>query len=94
MAWTDVPYVDVGTQITEAWCDTYIKANFDAISSHTHSGSAGDGSSNLDNVDTIIHDQQGSDPSAPDAGHCIVYFKSGGLFIRQAGGSADQVETA
>ena len=36
-------------------------------------------------VDTIIHDQQGSDPSAPDVGHCIVYFKSGGLFIRQAG---------
>jgi len=24
MAWTDVPYVDVGTQITESWCDTYI----------------------------------------------------------------------
>ena len=72
MAWTDVPYVDVGTQITEAWCDTYIKANFDAISSHTHSGSAGDGSSNVDNVDTTIDEQQGSEPSAPDAGHCIV----------------------
>ena len=94
MAWANVPYVDVGTQITEAWMDTYVKANFDALSGHTHSGSAGDGSSNLDNVDTIIHDQQGSDPSAPASGHCIVYFKSGGLFIRQAGGSAVQVETA
>ena len=94
MAWTNVPYVDVGTQITEAWCDTYIKANFDALSGHTHSGADGDGSSNLSDVDTIIHDHQGSDPSVPDSGHCIVYFKSGGLFIRQAGGSADQVQTA
>ena len=94
MAYANVPYVDVGTQITEAWMDAYVKANFDALSIHTHSGAIGDGSSALDNVDTIIHDQQGSDPSAPSSGHCIVYFKSGGLFIRQAGGSADQVETA
>ena len=35
MAWADVPYVDVGTQITEAWMDTYVKANFDALSGHT-----------------------------------------------------------
>ncbi len=94
MAWTDVPYVDVGTQITESWCDTYIKANFDVLGAHTHTGASGYGGSALDNVDTIIHDHQGSDPSAPTSGHCIVYFKSGGLFIRQAGGSAVQVQTA
>ena len=94
MAYSAVPYVDVGTQITEAWMDAYVKANIDALGAHTHSGAAGDGSSNLNDVDTIIHDQQGSDPSAPASGHCVVYFKSGGLFIRQAGGSADQVETA
>jgi len=58
MAWANVPYVDVGTQITESFMDTYVKANFDALSGHTHSGADGDGSSNLDNVDTIIHDQQ------------------------------------
>jgi len=94
MAWADVPYVDVGTQITESFMDTYVKANFDALSGHAHGGASGDGSSALDNVDTIIHDQQASDPSAPASNHCIVYFKSGGLFIRQAGGSADQVSEA
>jgi hypothetical protein len=94
MAYTNVPYVDVGTQITEAWCDTYIKANFDALSTHTHSGVDGDGSSALDNVDTIICDHQGSDPSAPASGHGTLYIKSGGVFIRQAGGSAVQVAEA
>ena len=94
MAWANVPYVDVGTQITESFMDTYVKANFDALSGHAHGGASGDGSSALDNVDTIIHDQQAGDPSAPASNHCIVYFKSGGLFIRQAGGSAVQVSNA
>ena len=94
MAWTDLPYVDVGPQITEAWCDTYIKAHFDGLSSHTHTGASGYGSSALDNVDTITCDHQGSDPSAPSAGHGTLYIKSGGVFIRQAGGSAVQVAEA
>mgnify|MGYP003675772803 CR=1 FL=1 len=94
MAWADVSYVDVGTQITEAWMDTYVKANFDALSLHTHSGVAGDGTSALDNIDTIIFDHQGSDPSAPSAGHGTLYIKSGGVFIIQAGSSAVQVSEA
>jgi|TARA_R100001244_G_scaffold23053_2_gene23922 hypothetical protein len=94
MAWTDVPYVDVGTQITESFMDTYVKANFDALSGHAHGGASGDGSSALDNVDTVICDHQGSDPSAPTSGHGILYVKSGGVFIIQAGGSAVQVSEA
>ena len=94
MAYSDVPYVDVGTQITEAWMDAYVKANFDALSTHTHSGASGDGSSQLDNLDTIIFDHQGSDPSAPATNHGTLYVKSGGVFIRQAGGSAVQVSEA
>ena len=94
MAWTDVPYVDVGTQITESWCDTYIKANLDVLGAHTHTGASGMGSSGLSDVDTITWDHQGSDPSAPSAGHGTLYIKSGGVFIRQAGGSAVQVAEA
>ena len=94
MAYANVPYVDVGTQITEAWMDAYVKANFDALSTHAHGGSAGDGSSALDNLDTIICDHQGSDPSAPSANHGTLYVKSGGVFIREAGGSAVQVSEA
>ena len=94
MAWTNVPYVDVGSQITESWADTYIKANLDVLGAHTHTGAAGYGSSGLDNVDTITWDHQGSDPSAPSAGHGVLYIKSGGVFIRQTGGSAVQVSEA
>jgi hypothetical protein len=94
MAWANVPYVDVGTQITESFMDTYVKANLDALSGHTHSGADGDGSSGLDNVDTITFDHQGSDPSAPSSNHGVLYIKSGGVFIRQAGGSAVQINTA
>jgi hypothetical protein len=94
MAWTNVPYVDVGTQITESWLDTYVKANFDVLGAHTHTGATGNGSSNLDSVDTITLDHQGSDPSAPSANHGILYIKSGGVFIRQAGESAVQVSEA
>ena len=83
-----------GELVTHTIMNTHIRDNFSAVSLHTHSGSAGDGASALNNVDTITYDHQGSDPSAPASNHCIVYFKSGGLFIRQAGGSADQVETA
>lgn len=93
MAYSAVPYVDVGSQITESWMDTYVKANFDSLSLHTHSGAAGDGSSALDNVDTITCDHQSGDPSAPASGHGTLYIKSGGVFIRQAGGAAVQVST-
>ena len=94
MAYSVVPYVDVGTQITDTWLDTYVKANLDVLGAHTHSGATGDGSSALDNVDTVIFDHQGSDPSAPASGHGTLYIKSGGVFIRQAGGSAVQVSEA
>jgi hypothetical protein len=93
MAYTNVPYVDVGTQITDTWLDTYVKANLDVLGAHTHTGATGDGTSALDNVDTITFDHI-TDPSAPASGHGTLYVKSGGVFIRQAGGSAVQVSEA
>jgi hypothetical protein len=94
MAYSIVPYVDVGTQITDTWLDTYVKANLDVLGAHTHTGATGYGSSGLDNIDTITCDHQGSDPSAPASGHGTLYVKSGGVFIIQAGGSAVQVSEA
>ena len=91
MAYSAVPYVDVGTQITEAWMDAYVKANLDALGAHTHSGAAGDGASALADVDTITYDHQGSDPSAPTSGHTTLYTKSDGLYFRAHGGSATRL---
>ena len=64
-----------GELVTHTIMNTHIRDNFEALKLHTHSGSAGDGASALDNVDTIIYDHQGSDPSAPTSGHTTLYTK-------------------
>ena len=83
-----------GELVTDDILNAHIKDQFDALSTHTHSGSAGDGSSALSDVDTIIWDHQGSDPSAPSGGHGVVYLKSDGLYVRQTGGSASRLALA
>ena len=83
-----------GELVTDTILNAHIKDQFDALSSHAHSGSAGDGSSALSDLDTIIWDHQGSDPSAPAGGHGTVYLKSDGLYLRQTGGSASRLALA
>ena len=77
--------------VTHTIMNAHVRDQFSALSLHTHSGSAGDGASALDNVDTITYDHQGSDPSAPASGHGTVYFKSDGLYFRNTGGSATRL---
>lgn len=91
MAWTTNVSVDAGDQITATWMNTYVKANFDVLNTHTHTGASGMGLSALSDLDTIIFDHQGSDPSAPASGHGVLYIKSDGLYIRQTGGSATRI---
>ena len=80
-----------GELVTHTIMNTHIRDNFSAVSLHTHSGSAGDGASALNNVDTITYDHQGSDPSAPTSGHTVLYTKSDGLYFRPTGGSATRL---
>lgn len=80
-----------GELVTPAIMNAHVRDQFSAISLHTHSGSAGDGASALDNVDTITYDHQGSDPSAPTSGHTVLYTKSDGLYFRPTGGSATRL---
>jgi hypothetical protein len=91
MAWTNNVSVEAGDQITASWMNTYVKDNFNVLSTHTHTGASGMGSSALDNLDQIIFDHQGSDPSAPASGHGVFYLKSDGVYIRQTGGSATRL---
>ena len=77
--------------VTHTIMNTHIRDNFEALKLHTHSGSAGDGASALDNVDTITYDHQGSDPSAPASNHTTLYTKSDGLYYRAYGGSATRL---
>jgi hypothetical protein len=80
-----------GELVTHTIMNAHVRDQFSALSLHTHSGSAGDGASALDNVDTITYDHQGSDPSAPSSGHGTVYFKSDGLYFRNTGGTATRL---
>ena len=77
--------------VTHTIMNAHVRDQFSALSLHTHSGSAGDGASALDNVDTIIYDHQGSDPSAPTSGHTTLYTKSDGLYFIPTGGSATRL---
>ena len=91
MAYTTPRDWTSGELVTHTIMNTHIRDNFSAVSLHTHSGSAGDGASALNNVDTITYDHQGSDPSAPTSGHTVLYTKSDGLYFRPTGGSATRL---
>ena len=91
MAWSTPRDWTSGELVTHTIMNAHIRDNFEALKLHTHSGSNGDGASALDNVDTIIYDHQGSDPSAPASGHTTLYTKSDGLYYRAYGGSATRL---
>ena len=91
MAWTTPRDWVANELVTHTIMNQQIKDNLTVLSSHTHSGAAGDGSSALSDIDTIIFDHQGSDPSAPASGHATVYMKSDGLYFRNTGGSATRL---
>ena len=91
MAWTTPRDWASGELVTHTLINQQLRDNLSVLSSHTHSGAAGDGSSALADVDTVTFDHQGSDPSAPSSGHGTVYFKSDGLYFRNTGGSATRL---
>jgi len=91
MAWSTPRDWSANELVTHTIMNAHIKDQFDALSLHTHSGAAGDGSSALADVDTITYDHQGSDPSAPASGHTTLYTKSDGLYYRAYGGSATRL---
>ena len=91
MAWSTPRDWSANELVTHTIMNTHVRDNLNFLSTHTHSGAAGDGSSGLSDVDTIIFDHQGSDPSAPSSGHGTVYFKSDGLYFRNTGGSATRL---
>ena len=91
MAWSTPRDWVANELVTHTIMNAHVRDQFSALSLHTHSGSAGDGASALDNVDTIIYDHQGSDPSAPTSGHTTLYTKSDGLYFIPTGGSATRL---
>ena len=89
MAWTTPRTWADGEIPTAALMNTHVRDNLNAVSTHTHSGAAGDGSAALSSVDTITLADQGSTPSAPGSNKIILFSESGVLKQRVgASGSA------
>jgi hypothetical protein len=86
MAWTNPKTWADGEIPDEDVMNTHIRDNLNALSTHSHSGAAGDGSADLAGVDSITTDDQGSTPSAPGSNKVII-FSEGGVLKMRAGAS-------
>lgn len=86
MAWNNPATWTDGTIPDEDDLNEQIRDNMNALSTHTHSGAAGDGSSTLSGVDSITTDDAGSTPSAAGTNKVII-FSEGGLLKMRAGSS-------
>ena len=75
--------------------NTHIKGNLDALSTHAHSGAAGDGSAALAPIATVTFANQGSTPAAPGSAKVAVFSESETMKIRAgASGAATVISLA
>jgi hypothetical protein len=87
MAWTAPKTWATGDLVTAALLNTHLKDNLLALSTHTHSGAAGDGNDELSGVDSVVMDSI-STPSAPSSSNQIIlYDKTGRPYYRPNGGA-------
>ena len=95
MAWT-TPKTWADGDIPDADdLNTHIKANLDALSAHTHSGAAGDGSAALAPITTVTFVNQGSTPAAPGSTKVNIFSESETLKVREgASGAAVAISLA
>lgn len=95
MAWT-TPKTWADGDIPDADdLNTHIKANLDALSTHAHSGAAGDGSAALAPITTVTFVNQGSTPAAPGSTKVNIFSESETLKVREgASGAAVAISLA
>ena len=95
MAWT-TPKTWADGDIPDADdLNTHIKANLDVLSTHAHSGAAGDGSAALAPIATVTFANQGSTPAAPGSSKVNIFSESETLKVREgASGAAVAISLA
>ena len=95
MAWTTPKTWADGDIPVAADLNTHIKANLDALSTHAHTGAAGDGSAALAPITTATFANQGSTPAAPGSAKVAVFSESETMKIRAgASGAATVISLA
>ena len=91
MAWT-TPKTWADGDIPDADdLNTHIKGNLDALSTHAHSGAAGDGSAALAPIATVTFANQGSTPAAPGSAKVAVFSESETMKVRAGASGAATV---
>ena len=95
MAWT-TPKTWADGDIPDADdLNTHIKGNLDALSTHAHTGAAGDGSAALAPITTVTFVNQGSTPAAPGSSKVNIFSESETLKVREgASGAAVAISLA
>ena len=95
MAWT-TPKTWADGDIPDAGdLNTHIKANLDALSTHAHSGAAGDGGAALAPISTVTFANQGSTPAAPGSAKVAVFSEAETMKVRAgASGAATVISLA
>ena len=88
MAWTTPRTWADGDIPTAALLNTHVRDNLNALSTHTHSGAAGDGNDEMTGVDTITIDDSGSTPAAPGSSKVKIFSESETLKIRAGASGA------
>ena len=91
MAWTTPRTWTDGEIPTAAVLNTHIRDNLNALSTHTHSGAAGDGNDEMTGVDTITIDDSGSTPAAPGSSKVKIFSDSETLKVRAGASGAATV---
>ena len=95
MAWTTPKTWADGDIPDAADLNTHIKANLDVLSTHAHSGAAGDGSAALAPISTVTFANQGSTPAAPGSAKVAVFSEAETMTVRAgASGAATVISLA
>ena len=88
MAWT-TPKTWADGDIPDADdLNTHIRDNMNVLSTHAHSGAAGDGSAALAPISTVTFADQGSTPSAPGSSKVNLFSESETLKVREGASGA------
>ena len=89
IAWTAPRTWVAGEVVTAALMNTHIRDNQLVVSTHTHSGAAGDGNDEITGLDHATFDDAAA-PGAPGASDTRIFSTAGELHQRAGASGADQ----
>jgi len=90
MAWTTPRTFQTGDLIDDDMLNAQLKGNLDVLGSHTHTGAAGNGASDLAGLDSVTLASD-SAPSTPSSGTIILWVDSETLKVKNSSGTVTTI---